>query len=427
MSEHQLPRSGVSAGESSSLKALQRIDAICVRFEEAWQQGPRPTLEAYLDDVPEPKRAALLEQLLLLDIHYRKKAGETPTPEDYRHRFPQYEEVLHRPFSSPTPAPDPSSVPDDGGGDAERTTPYIPGGSDAQLPAIPGYETLNELGQGGMGVVYRCLDIAMERVLAVKIIKAEYKDNAELKRRFVDEAKVMGQLQHPGIAPIHEIGTLDDGRPYFSMKQVQGRTLADILREKTTGLPQLVGIFEHVCQAVAFAHSHGILHRDLKLGNVMVGAFGEVQVMDWGLAKRLARYERMTDQSPPRQQGIEPIVGIGQNTPITDETQAGHILGTPAYMAPEQARGQIDQLDERCDMFGLGAILCEILTGDPPYTGRNREEILRKAMQASLAEAWQRLDGCAGDAELISLTQHCLQPRRDDRPRDASKIAAAVA
>ncbi|HVS40470.1 MAG TPA: serine/threonine-protein kinase, partial [Gemmataceae bacterium] len=180
----------------------------------------------------------------------------------------------------------------------------------------------------------------------------------------------------------------------------------------------VVAIFEHICQAVAYAHAHRVIHRDLKPGNVMVGGFGEVQVMDWGLAKVLPR----AAEAAPAPAAEAPAGGSDAGA-AAPETLAGSVLGTPAYMAPEQARGEIEQVDERTDVFGLGAILCEILTGRPPFAGPHP---LQRAQAAELADAFGRLDGCGAEAELIGLAKRCLAANGDERPRHAGETAAAV-
>ncbi len=230
------------------------------------------------------------------------------------------------------------------------------------LPAHPGrYELGEEVGRGGMGAVLRARDPHLNRELAVKVLRGG--GEPESLRRFVEEAQVCSQLQHPGIVPVHDLGRLEDGRPFFAMKLVQGRTLAELLRKRAQpadDLPRFLDIFGQVCQAVGYAHSRGVIHRDLKPSNVMVGAFGEVQVMDWGLAKVLRPHER----------GAAAFSAVRTvRSASGDESREGQAMGTPAYMAPEQARGEVDSLDERADVFGLGAILCEILTGRPPFAG----------------------------------------------------------
>jgi tetratricopeptide (TPR) repeat protein len=255
----------------------------------------------------------------------------------------------------------------------------------------------------------------------------------------------MGQLQHPGIPPVHDLGQLPDGRPFLAMKLIEGQTLAQLLREhRASGetrkvqaslIPateaarpdaRLLAIFEQICQTLAYAHARGVIHRDLKPANVMVGAFSEVQVMDWGLAKRMAGHTAPLADSENR-----PPEAFPENLPSArfgvPLTVPGSVMGTPAYMAPEQARGEVDKLDARCDVFGLGAILCELLTDMPPYTGRDGTEAFRKAQAADLTEARERLDRCGAAAELIALARRCLEPDLSQRLRDASDVAAAVA
>ncbi|HVS33978.1 MAG TPA: tetratricopeptide repeat protein [Gemmataceae bacterium] len=283
------------------------------------------------------------------------------------------------------------------------------------VPASAGLLLREEIARGGMGAVLRGRDVDFGRDVAVKVLREDHQDRTELQSRFLEEARIAGRLQHPGVAPVYALGRLSDGRPYFTMKLVEGRTLAALLADRpdaSADRPRLVAVFEQVCQTVAYAHSRGIIHRDLKPLNIMVGGFGEVQVMDWGLAKEL-----------PRGGGPDEPVGIRSATGDGSETRAGSVLGTPAYMAPEQARGEVEKVDERSDVFGLGAILCEILTGKPPFIGPRP---LERAQQADLAEALARLDGCGADAELIALAKRCLSASPSDRPRDAGETASAV-
>jgi serine/threonine-protein kinase len=185
-------------------------------------------------------------------------------------------------------------------------------------------------------------------------------------------------------------------------------------------LPHFLGIFEQVCQTMSYAHSRGVIHRDLKPGNIMVGCFGEVQLMDWGLAKVLRTVrgaERPIEGRAPDDRHASPDDG---------SSHFGSVIGTPAYMAPEQARGETGWLDERVDVFGLGAILCEILTGQPPYVGRSAGEVHELAAGADLTGAWRRLDACGADPELVAITRRCLSPLPRDRPRDASETVVLV-
>jgi serine/threonine-protein kinase len=281
------------------------------------------------------------------------------------------------------------------------------------------YEMEGEIARGGMGRVLRGRDTAMGREIAVKVLLEAHQGRAEMEQRFVEEARIAGQLQHPGVAPVYDLGALPGQRPYFTMKLVKGQTLAALLRQRQDSgqeLPRLVGIFEAVCQAVAYAHSKRVIHRDLKPANVMVGSFGEVQVMDWGLAKVLDHEEEEATS----------VIHSGRLSGESGSgTQAGSVLGTPAYMAPEQARGELEDVDERADVFGLGSILCEMLTGQPPFAGKN-SEALRLARQADLSGAFARLAACPADGDLIELCRRCLVANPDERPRDGTEVAAAV-
>src|SRR5262249_23151722 len=185
--------------------------------------------------------------------------------------------------------------------------------------------------------------------------------------------------------PVYEVGTLSDGRPFLAMKLIQGRTLDRLLREKGPGAAPWLAVFEAICQAVGYAHSEGVIHRDLKPGNVMVGAFGEVQVMDWGLAKVLpsAPATGKADEDDPWAT-TAPDEGEPTPPPATEPTQPGRIMGTPAFMPPEQAIGAIDQIDRRSDVFGLGAVLCALLTGQPPFVAPDGESARQLSARAKL-------------------------------------------
>ncbi len=319
--------------------------------------------------------------------------------------------------TEPSPAPasaDAAPPPTVEGGTLPEVAPSLAAQAIGVLALqVPGYEILGELGRGGMGAVFKGRDPELGRELAVKVLLERHHDNARTVERFLEEAQVGGQLQHPGVVPVYESGRLPDNRPYFTMKLVEGRTLAALLKERDTparDLPRFLTIFEQICQTLAYAHSKGVIHRDLKPANVMIGAFGELQVMDWGLAKVV------------RGRGVRTV----RSETAEAESAAGSVVGTPAYMAPEQACGDVDGLDERCDVFGLGAMLCEILTGAPPYRGRETGELLRKAARADLTDAFVRLDGCGADAELVGLAKACLAAEPAERPRDGRAAAGAM-
>jgi len=309
-------------------------------------------------------------------------------------------------------------------------TPVVkPGGAHAQraLPKGRGnYQLLGEIARGGMGVVLKGHDTDLGRDVALKVLHEKLAGDPAVLSRFVEEAQIGGQLQHPGIVPVYELGLMADERPYFTMKLVKGRTLSSLLDERESpaqDLRRFLGLFEQVCLTVAYAHSRSVVHRDLKPLNVMVGAFGEVQVVDWGLAKVLGAH---ADRTGPEsaQASVVATVRSGGTSSAADSV-VGSVMGTPPYMSPEQARGEVEGLDERTDVFALGSILCEILTGKPAYPGPFKDAI-DLAQKHDLGDAHARLARCVADAALVQLVSACLAQDVADRPRNAGVVAARV-
>ncbi|HSA93296.1 MAG TPA: serine/threonine-protein kinase [Terriglobales bacterium] len=226
----------------------------------------------------------------------------------------------------------------------------------ADEPDLSGtrYRLVERLGAGGMGTVYLATDTALDRKVALKVLRLP--DSAgDLGARLLREAKILARLDHPGMVPVHDVGTLPDGRVFYTMKYVEGPRL-DRWATASTSVPERLRIFERICDAAAFAHDRGVVHRDLKPENVMVGPFGEVLVMDWGVAKIL------------REAAEAEAATVAEAQPAAPARQTAHgmVLGTPGYMAPEQARGESAQVDARADVFALGAILRFLLTGHAP-------------------------------------------------------------
>jgi serine/threonine-protein kinase len=425
------------SGLLDAVKELGRLELIAVlRADQLrrWRRGERLPAEVYLRELALGDDPELALDVIFSEFVLRRDAlGEAPSLDDYLARFPQFETALRhqhlvealwqgavQTLARGERAPATEAAPP--GSDDGTVLQSGGGGSPAGTPALPGYELRGELGRGGMGLVLKGHDLHLGRDLAVKLLRDDLRGQPHLVRRFLNEARICGRLQHPGVVPVHALGALPDGRPYFTMKLVEGRTLADLLdgrADPARDLPRLLGIFEQVCQTLAYAHSKAVIHRDLKPANVMVGAFGEVQVMDWGLAKVLASRER---QRPEGEWGTED----GLDEDCAFRTQTGGAVGTLPYMPPEQARGEVGLMDERCDVFGLGALLCEVLTGRPPFRGRDGAELLARARAGDDAEALAALDGCGADPELVRLAKSCLAADPDDRPRDAGVVARAM-
>jgi eukaryotic-like serine/threonine-protein kinase len=301
----------------------------------------------------------------------------------------------------------------------------------AELPDLAGtrYRLLAQVARGGMGVVYAAEDGTLQRRVALKVLEVPG-EQGQLASRLIREARVLALLEHPGIVPVHDVGTLADGRVFYTMKFVEGQRLDQHIAS-VVSMPDRLRVFLRICDAVAFAHARAVLHRDLKPANVMVGPFGEVLVMDWGLAKILARARN------PDPHSAEAEVTLLQNPPASTTSDSstevsaitghGTIMGTPGYMSPEQARGDVASLDVRSDIFSLGAVLRFLLAktaanspAEPPRLDRSLEAICTKATASDPADRYQTvqelaldvsryLDGLAVAAHRESLLERSLR------------------
>ena len=253
----------------------------------------------------------------------------------------------------------------------------------ARGPAWTRYEDQGEIARGGMGSVRLVYDRDARRKLAMKVMLhpedcgiTHPADKRRFLGRFLEEAQITAQLDHPGIVPVHEIGLSEDETAYFTMKLVRGRDLEQVFRlvqkgEKGWSVARALGVFQRVCEAVAYAHTKGVVHRDLKPANIMVGRFGETYVMDWGLARLVddsGKRDATVEFAGDERKGTAPLlVGAEEEGIARPRTQEGAILGTPHYMPPEQAAGDLSAISPRTDVYALGAMLYQLLSGFRPY------------------------------------------------------------
>ncbi len=350
----------------------------------------------------------------------------------------------------PDPADDPSNTPtlqddsaklranDSGRPEKPALTPApksayveLPGDKpQAVVEAEDRYSFIEEYARGGMGRVLLVHDTHIGRDIALKELLPERAGSRAagstpqtnpILARFVQEARITGQLEHPAIVPVYELGYRADGTLYYTMKLVRGKTMAKALRE-CTGLRDRLGLLPHfvdLCQAIAYAHSRKVIHRDLKPGNVMVGEFGETVVIDWGLAKIKGRHD---DAREAMSETIQ-VFRLGDEHDAA-KTQEGLAMGTPAYMAPEQARGDLDNVGERSDVYALGAVLYELLTGRPPYAGKSSREIIEQVLTQDPIP----VDAIESDAapELAAICHRAMRREPADRYATAKELAEDV-
>ncbi len=279
------------------------------------------------------------------------------------------------------------------------------------------FEVQGEIAQGAMGRILAAWDLHLGRPVAIKVLKRSTLRDLD-RVRFLEEAQVTGQLQHPNIVPVYELGRLHD-QVAFVMRRVEGRSLKQVIGLLRRGRPEavrqfgrvrLLSVFHQVCLAVAFSHTRGVVHRDLKPSNVMIGDFGEVLLLDWGLCKIVGDGTRSTRSTSDRWRTVH-----------------GQIIGTPAYMAPEQAMGLIDQVDARTDVYGLGAILYHLVTLRPPFIGRTNREIVQRVLRDEVVPLRTRAPDQDVPARLEAICMRCLARRPEDRYPDARALADAIA
>jgi WD40 repeat protein len=369
------------------------VDQVCTQFEIAWKDGGQPRIEDFLGDATEPERSALLYELVLLDAHYRRGRGEQPAASDYELRFPTAAAQIRRACDEAECA-----LAIDSGQTGRHGTWIVDipdtGPARPQAPSIPDYEILGELGRGGMGVVFRARQISLNRPVALKMIRDGALAGETAAQRFRTEAENTAHLDHPNIVPIYEVGE-HEGRPFFSMKLIEGGTLSGRQQSFRANPRQAAGLVAEVARAVQHAHQRGLLHRDIKPENILMDVGGTPYVTDFGLARRL--------------------------DDAAGQTQSGALVGTLAYMAPEQAAGCGKELTTATDVYGIGALLYSLLTGRPPHCGADLADTLQLVRESAPVPPRSLNSAVPRDLETICLK--CLEKAPAKRYASAEALA----
>lgn len=372
------------------LERIRKIDSNCDRFEQDWLSDRRPSIESYLLEVHGALKQALLVELIAIELHYRRKAGEAIEFAEYHTRFPGLSQeklensveksVQQRPKVDINDRTCDQPTIEISGREAKESR------SNFRNTTIGDYRILEPIAQGGMGVVYKARQISLNRIVALKmILSGELATKQEIERFYV-EARAAAMLDHPGIVPIIEVGEFD-GRHFFSMAYVEGISLASRLTEGPMVPTQAAALIQTITEAIQYAHDQGIIHRDLKPSNILLDLQGNPRVTDFGLAKKVSE-----------------DCGL---------TVSGQILGTPSFMPPEQAAGQIDTIGPASDVYALGAILYSLTTGRPPFQAASSVDTLRQVVEKEPVAPRQLNPSIPLDLETIILK--CLEkslPRR---------------
>ncbi|NIR50555.1 serine/threonine protein kinase [candidate division KSB1 bacterium] len=290
------------------------------------------------------------------------------------------------------------------------------------LPDLSGtkYRCIEKIASGGMATVYLAEDTHLRRKIALKILNLD-DETANLAERMRQEAFIIAALEHPSIVPIHDVGTLPDGRVFYTMKYVKGDRLDEHVR-KATSLPERLRIFQKICEGVAFAHAQDVIHRDLKPENIMVGDYGEVLVMDWGLAKVLSQNAKsQTLIMKNKKQTLKTPDKVNVRHMESQPTQHGTIMGTPAYMAPEQERGDIGQIDQRTDIYALGTILRFVITTTHSSEETRNPDSRKSGLFSVFKTAPHKIP-----KQLEAIVQKARSSEKSDRYSDALELVADV-
>ncbi len=396
-------KAGEAPDRAEALARARRIHRACERFESDWRRGKAPILEEAISAALSEDRDALFPELLALEVELRLEANESPQAADYHPRFPEYARLIDAHFrelereevallttakvdlegASAYPSTEAASVPTPNRGDASK------------FPERLGdYELIEEIARGGMGIVYKARHLALRRLVAIKMILSGAMATRAERDRFRREAEAAANLDHPNIVPIYEVRDLD-GILYFSMKLIDGGSLAQRMSGFRGNPRAMTRLLVSIARAVQYAHDEGFIHCDLKPSNILIDSSGQPQITDFGLARRASGESSLT--------------------------LSGAVLGTPSYMAPEQASGHRRRIGPATDVYGLGAILYELLTGRPPFLAPTMMETVVQVLERDPVPPREHDPKLPRELETICLK--CLEKLPEDRYETPGELA----